>query len=280
MPPLPNSIRIFTERKRAGERLALVTAYDYPTAVLAERAGVDAILVGDSVANAVLGHSTTIPVTMEEMLHHTRAVARGVGSVLVISDMPFMSYQASEDDAVENAGRFLKEAGAGAVKMEGGERVTRLVRRLTSCGIPVMGHLGLTPQSVRQFGGFRVQGKNPEEARRMLDEARLLEEAGAFAVVLELVPTEVAEAITRALAIPTIGIGAGPGCDGEVQVLHDLIGLTGGFLPRHSHGYAEVGEVIESALRQYVADVRDRRFPTLENGTSVPELAEAVARKP
>src|SRR5947207_966780 len=248
MAPLPNSIRVFGERKRAGERLALVTAYDYPTALIAERAGVDAILVGDSVANVVLGHATTLPVTMEEMLHHTRAVARGVTSTLVISDMPFMSYQASEDDAVSNAGRFLKEAGAGAVKMEGGERVTRLVRRLTGCGIPVMGHLGMTPQSVRQFGGFRVQGKSREEATRILDEARLLEDAGAFAVVLELVPTEVAAAVTRALSIPTIGIGAGAACDGEVQVLHDLLGLTNGFLPRHSRVYADVGEIVENAL--------------------------------
>lgn len=279
MPALPNSIRVFAERKRAGERLAVVTAYDCPTARLAERAGIDAILVGDSVAMVVLGHSTTIPVTMEEMLHHTRAVSRGVTSTLLISDMPFMSYQASEDDAVANAGRLLKEAGAGAVKMEGGERVTRLVRRMTGCGIPVMGHLGMTPQSVRQFGGFRVQGKSREAANRILDEARLLEDAGAFAVVLELVPTEVAEAVTRALAIPTIGIGAGAACDGEVQVLHDLLGLTDGFLPRHSRVYADVGEIVESALRRYVADVRERRFPAPENGTSVPELADPVAWK-
>jgi 3-methyl-2-oxobutanoate hydroxymethyltransferase len=280
MPSAPASPHRFVERKRAGEKIVVVTAYDYPGAKFAERAGVDAILVGDSLGMVVLGYDTTVPVTMEEMLHHVRAVSRAVTRTLVIGDLPFMSYQASEEEAIRNAGRLLKEGGAHAVKLEGGERVAGTVRRMVEAGIPVMGHLGMTPQSVRQLGGFRVQGKRPEEAQRLREEAKLLEEAGAFSLVLELVPAELARAVSADLAIPTIGIGAGPECDGQVQVFHDLLGLFREFLPRHSRRYADLGEQIENALRSYVEDVRAGTFPTPENSITVPELGDALGCKP
>lgn len=276
--PVPTILQ-FRNRKQAGEKIAVVTAYDHAGAVLAERAGVDAILVGDSVGMVVLGYPNTVPVTMDEILHHVKAVKRGVTQTLVIADMPFMSFQASEDDAMRNAGRLLKEGGADAVKLEGGERVATLVRRMVDAGIPVMGHLGLTPQSVNQLGGWRVQGRQPEQARRILEEAGLLQAAGAFSLVLELVPAELAREITASLAIPTIGIGAGPECDGQVQVFHDLLGLFDGWLPRHSKRYANLGEQIESALKEYVSEVRSGAFPTDENSVSVPELAKRGAWK-
>jgi 3-methyl-2-oxobutanoate hydroxymethyltransferase len=213
----------------------------------------------------VLGYETTLPVTMEEMIHHTKAVARAVRRALVITDMPFLSYQASEDEAIRNAGRLLKEGGARAVKLEGGRRVIGLVRRMVEAGIPVMGHLGMTPQSVHAMGGFRVQGKGRAAGQALLDEALLLEDAGVFAIVLEVIPTELADAITRAVRVPTIGIGAGPSCDGEVQVLHDLLGMFDGFSPRHTRRYAEIGALIREALTQYVEDVRGGAFPTDEH---------------
>lgn len=253
------------KKKALGERIVVLTAYDYPSAQYADQAGVDAILVGDTLGMVVLGHPTTLPVTMEEMLHHVRAVTRARTKALVIADMPFLSYQADEDEAVRNAGRLLKEGGAQAVKLEGGGRMVPLVRRLVCTGIPVMGHLGMTPQSVHEFGGFRVQARQPDQARQLLEQALALEEAGAFAVVLELVPAEVAKAVTAALEIPTIGIGAGPGCDGEVQVFHDLVGLFEWFLPRHTKRYAEVGQVIREALARYAEEVRAGSFPAEEN---------------
>jgi 3-methyl-2-oxobutanoate hydroxymethyltransferase len=274
--PASASIQRFQEQKRAGEKIVVVTAYDYPGAKFAERAGVDAILVGDSLGMVVLGYDTTVPVTMEEMLHHVRAVCRAVTRTPVIADMPFMSYQASEEEAIRNAGRLLKEGGAHAVKLEGGERVASTVRRLVEAGIPVMGHLGMTPQSVRQLGGFRVQGKRPAEAQRLREEARMLEQAGAFSLVLELVPAELARAVTADRGIPTIGIGAGPECDGQVQVFHDLLGFFREFLPRHSRRYADLGEQLENALRAYVEDVRAGSFPSPENSITVPELREAL----
>jgi 3-methyl-2-oxobutanoate hydroxymethyltransferase len=274
------NIRRFEELKRAGEKIVVVTAYDYPGAKFAEKAGVDAILVGDSLGMVVLGYDTTVPVTMEEMLHHVRAVTRAVTRTLVIADLPFMSYQASEEEALRNAGRLLKEGGAHAVKLEGGAPVAGTVRRLVRAGIPVMGHLGMTPQSVRQLGGFRVQGKRPEEAARLREEARQLEEAGAFSLVLELVPAELARAISSDLTIPSIGIGAGPECDGQVQVYHDLLGLFREFLPRHSKRYADLGEAIEDALRSYAEDVRRGAFPSPDNSITVPELADSLAAKP
>jgi 3-methyl-2-oxobutanoate hydroxymethyltransferase len=264
----------FIEKKRRGEKLALLTAYDYPTAFFVDEAGVDAILVGDTLGMVVLGYETTLPVTMEQMLDRTAAVARATRRALVIADMPFLSFQVNEDEAVRNAGRFLKEAGAHAVKLEGGHRVVGLIRRLTDAGIPVLGHLGMTPQSVHQYGGFRLQGRTREDARRMLDEAAELQEAGVFAMVLELVPAELAAAITRAVAVPTIGIGAGPGCDGEVQVFHDILGLFEWLKPRHTRRYADLGRLIREAVGQYVSDVRNGDFPTHENSFHVPELKD------
>lgn len=264
----------FLARKQQGEKLVLLTAYDYPTAFFVDEAGVDGILVGDTLGMVVLGLETTLPVTMEQMLDRTAAVARAAKRSLVIADMPFLSYQVNEDEAVRNAGRFLKEAGAHAVKLEGGHRVAPLVRRLTEAGIPVMGHLGMTPQSVHQFGGFRLQGRGREEARRLLQDARELQEAGAFSLVLELIPAELAAAITKAVSIPTIGIGAGPACDGEVQVFHDILGLFEWLKPRHTKRYAELGELIRRAVGQYVAEVRGGEFPTDGHSFHVPELGD------
>jgi 3-methyl-2-oxobutanoate hydroxymethyltransferase len=264
----------FLAKKQRGEKLALLTAYDYPTAFFVDEAGVDGILVGDTLGMVVLGMETTLPVTMEQMLDRTAAVVRAAKRSLVIADMPFLSYQVNEDEAVRNAGRFLKEAGAHAVKLEGGHRVAAIVRRLTEAGIPVMGHLGMTPQSVHQFGGFRLQGRAREDAERMLEEACELQAAGVFSIVLELVPAELAAAITRMARVPTIGIGAGPDCDGEVQVFHDILGLFEWLKPRHTKRYADLGDVIRRAVGQYVADVRAGEFPTNENSFHVPELED------
>jgi 3-methyl-2-oxobutanoate hydroxymethyltransferase len=251
-------------KKTRGERIVMVTAYDYPSALYADAAGVDALLVGDSLGMVVLGHPTTLPVTLETMLHHVRAVVRARPKALVIADMPFLTYQVNEDEAVRNAGRLLQEGGAAAVKVEGGGRVTALVERLAAAGIPVMGHLGMTPQAVHGFGGFRVQAKQPEQARALLRDSVALERAGAFALVLEAIPSEVAAAVTQELRIPTIGIGAGPRCDGEVQVFHDLLGLWEGFVPRHTKRYAELGQQVRDALARYAEEVRAGTFPAEE----------------
>jgi len=259
--------------KRRGERIVMLTAYDFPSARLVDAAGADVILVGDTLGMVVLGYDTTVPVTMEEMLHHVKAVVRGVRHALVVADMPFMSYQIGADDALRNAARFLKEAGAQAVKLEGGTTVADTVRRLVDAGIPVMGHIGLTPQSLHQFGGYKVQGKTPQAAIRLMNDAIALEQAGAFAVVLELVPSALARLITQRLRVPTIGIGAGADCDGQVQVFHDLLGLFEGFVPKHTRQYAQVGETIRTALAAYASDVRDGRFPTEEQSFSMDEKA-------
>lgn len=256
------SITDLKAMKKRGEKIVMLTAYDHPSARLVEEAGVPLILVGDSLGMVVLGYDSTIPVTMEEMLHHVKPVVRGTSRAHVVADMPFMSYQASPADALRNAGRLLKEGGAQSVKLEGGLRVAETVRMMVEAGIPVMGHLGLTPQSVNQFGGYKVQGKTPAAAVKLLNDAVALQEAGAYAVVLETVPAPVAAAITQKLTIPTIGIGAGPACDGQVQVFHDLLGLITDFLPRHARRYAETGQSIIDAVRAYSADVRDGRFPT------------------
>ncbi len=261
------------EAKRQGRRVVMLTAYDYAMARLADAAGVDAILVGDSLGMVMLGHPTTLPVTMDVMVHHTRAVARAGTRALVIADMPFLSYQVSEDEAVRNAGRLVQEGGAAAVKVEGGGRVAALVERLTAAGIPVMGHLGMTPQSVHGFGGFRLQAKDAAAARKLLDDARTLEAAGAFALVLEVIPAEVAAAVSRELQIPTIGIGAGAGCDGQVQVLHDVLGLLGDFKPRHARRYLDGGQLITEALARYAEEVRGGAFPADENSFRRPDLA-------
>ncbi|MCH8198885.1 MAG: 3-methyl-2-oxobutanoate hydroxymethyltransferase [Chloroflexi bacterium] len=265
---MPVRITKLQEMKAAGERIACVTAYDFPSARLVQQAGFEVVLVGDSLGNVVLGYDTTIPVTMDDMLHHTRAVARGAPDLLVVADMPFLTFNVSADDALRNAGRLLQEGGAHAVKLEGGEPVAGTVRRLTRAGIPVMGHLGLTPQSVNQLGGYRVQGRTLEQAQRLLDDAVALEEAGAFSIVLEAVPAELAAIVTHRLRIPTIGIGAGLDCDGQIQVLHDILGF-GARRPKHAKRYADLNETIGTALAAYAQDVREGRFPTPEHAETI-----------
>lgn len=261
-----------------GERIAMITAYDYPTAQLVDEAGVPAILVGDSLGQVLLGYDTTVRVTMEEMLHHTKAVVRGTQRALVVGDMPFLSY-ASPDDAVANAGRFLREAGAQAVKIEGGVRSARIIEALVRSGIPVMGHIGLTPQAINALGKVRVQGKTREQARALLHDALAVQEAGAFAVVLELVPAQLAAAITARLRIPTIGIGAGAGCSGQVQVITDVLGL-GSFVPRHARPFTDLRGTILSAVSAYRAEVEAGTFPGEAQATRMDDaiLDEVLGR--
>jgi len=243
-----------------GRRLATVTAYDYPTARLADAAGIPLVLVGDSLAQTVLGYETTVRITLDEMLHHTRAVVRGTSRALVVGDMPFLTYS-DESEALGAAGRFLREGGAQAVKVEGGVRTARVVEALVRNGVPVMGHIGLTPQAIHAIGKFRVQGKTREQARSLLGDALAIQEAGAFAIVLELLPAQLAQAITDRLRIPTIGIGSGPGCDGQIQVLTDVLGLSLDRPPRHVRRYATLGETARDALAAYAADVESGAFP-------------------
>ena len=247
--------------KRKGEPITVVTAYDFPTAKLADQAGVEILLVGDSLGTVVLGYDSTLPVTMADMLHHTRAVTRAKPSALVVGDMPFMSYQASTEQAVVNAGRFVQEGGADAVKLEGGARVLEVVKRIVEAGIPVMGHLGLTPQSVLAFGGYKVQARGEADQERLVADARALEQAGCFALVLEGIPARLGAVVSRELQIPTIGIGAGVQCDGQVLVSHDLLGLYLGHQPKFVRRYAELGDATRDAFARYVADVKARRFP-------------------
>jgi 3-methyl-2-oxobutanoate hydroxymethyltransferase len=269
MAPRPKiTIQALLEMKRRGERIAMLTAYDHATALLEDRAGVDVILVGDSVGMAVLGYENTIPVTVEEIVHHLRAVTRAHPRALVTGDLPFMSYQAGPPDAVRNAGRLLKEGGAEAVKLEGGKRMEAVIKAIVDAAIPVMGHLGLTPQSLHQMGGYRVQGKDPRDADRLVEEAALLESYGCFALVVEGMPWKVAQRITQAVAIPTIGIGAGPHCDGQVLVVNDLLGMDESFAPRFVKRYAEVGKSMASAFESYIADVKAGRFPDLDHSYS------------
>ena len=242
----------------------MITAYDAPGAAMAYNAGIDLFLVGDSVAMTMLGFDSTLPVTMEDMLHHTRAVRRGAPDAFVVFDMPFMSYQCSISEAMHNAGLAIKQGGADAVKLEGGAEHKELVRRLTGAGIPVMPHLGLLPQHVQTLGGYRVSGKG-EDAKRLVADALELEAAGAFAIVLECVPQETGKMVTEALHIPTIGIGAGPECSGQIQVFHDVVGLCGDFIPRHSRRYVDAGSIIRNALAEYASDVRSGTFPAPEN---------------
>ena len=255
------TIRQLSEMKSRGEPIGMITAYDYTSARIVDSLGFPAILVGDSMSQVMLGYADTVPLTMEESLHHVRAVARGAAGAHIVADMPFMSYAAEWPEAVRNAGRFLKEGGAQSVKVEGGRRLTRAVGRMVAAGIPVMGHLGLTPQSVNQLGGYGVQAKSPAAARALLADALALEEAGAYAIVLELVPAEVAGEVTARLAIPTIGIGAGPHCDGQIQVLHDVLGLFEVFVPRHTRRYADMAGDMRAALGRYLEDVRTGAFP-------------------
>jgi 3-methyl-2-oxobutanoate hydroxymethyltransferase len=267
------------EMKRRGDRIVMVTAYDYPTGRLADAAGVDIVLVGDSAAMTVLGHDTTVPATMEEMVMLTRAAARGARRPLVVADMPFGSFQVSDEDALRNAVRFIKEAGADSVKLEGAGPTVSRVTALVGAGIPVMGHLGLTPQSATMLGGFRAQGRSADKARQLLEDARLLEQAGCFSIVLEAVPAPVAARITEALTVPTIGIGSGGDCDGQVLVLHDLLGLYEGRSPRFVKRYAEVGEAVKDALERYTSDVRSGAFPGEEHTYSIPDEELAAFEK-
>ncbi len=266
------SVHQLKQWKADGKRFAMITAYDYPSARLVEQAGIPIILVGDSVGSVVLGYESTVPVTMEDILYHTRAVVRATSKAIVLADMPFMSYQANADDAVRNAGRLLQEGGATAVKLEGGSHVAPLVRRMVESGIPVMGHLGLTPQSVNQFGGHKVQGKTPAAAAKLLNDARALEEAGAFAVVLETIPAPLAQMVTERISIPTIGIGAGPNCDAQVQVFHDMLGIYDDRRTlKHAKRYAVLGETIREAVRSYIGEVEGGEFPTKEHSFEMDE---------
>ena len=264
------TIHQLADMKRRGETIAMVTAYDYTSARIVDDVGFPAVLVGDSVSQVMLGYGDTVPLPVEESIRHARAVARGTERAHIVADMPFLSYSTGWPDAVRNAGRFLKEGGAQSVKVEGGRHVGRAVTRMVEAGIPVMGHLGLTPQSVNQLGGYKVQGKSPESATRIVEDALALEAAGAYAIVLELIPAEVAREVTRRLSIPTIGIGAGPHCDGQVQVLHDILGLFELFVPKHTRRYANMADDMRTALGRYLADVKDGSFPSEAESFAAP----------
>ncbi len=278
---MKTTVRHIQQKKARGEPIVMLTAYDYTSARIAAAAGVDIILVGDSLGMVIQGYETTLPVTLEDMIYHTRAVVRGAPESLVVLDMPFMTYQVSPEQALTNAGRALQATGAAAVKLEGGAHMAETVHRLVQAGIPVMGHIGLTPQSVHQLGGWRVRGRSSAEADRLIADAEALAEAGVFSIVLELVPIELAAAITARVPVPTIGIGAGPYCDGQVQVWHDILGLFPDLQPKHARRYAEVGALIHQAVAQYVDEVRRRAFPTAAHATHLPaELAAAYMPTP
>jgi len=262
---MKNTVRTFQMAKEEGRKISMLTAYDYSTAKLMDEAGIDAILVGDSLGNTILGYEDTVSVTMEDMIHHGAAVARGTSKTMVVIDMPFMSYQTNEYDALVNAGRLMKEGRAGAVKLEGGQSVCPQIKAITSAGIPVMAHLGLTPQSINAFGGNRVQGKSEEAARKIIEDAMAVQEAGAFAVVLECIPAKLATLITEKLAIPTIGIGAGNGCDGQVLVYQDMLGMFSDYIPKFAKKFADVGTVMKNAFADYIKEVSEGTYPAEEH---------------
>lgn len=262
---MKNTVATFAAAKAAGQRLSMLTAYDYSTAKLEDEAGINGILVGDSLGNVVLGYEDTVSVTMEDMIHHGAAVARGAKDALVVVDMPFMSYEASVEEAVRNAGRLMKEGRANAVKLEGGVRVVAQIAAIVAAGIPVMGHIGLTPQSINAFGGFKVQGKSEEAARALIEDAKAVEAAGAFAVVIEAVPAKLAQLVTETVSIPTIGIGAGAGCDGQILVYQDMLGMFSDFTPKFVKCYANVGEVMREAFAHYAEEVASGTFPAEEH---------------
>jgi len=262
---------VLREMKDRKEKIVMLTAYDCPTARMVDEAGIDAILVGDSLGNVILGYRDTLAVTMDEIVHHTKAVARGTKHALVIGDMPFLSYQASTEDAIRNAGRLIKEGRAEAVKVEGGRSVMDKVEAIVGAGIPVMGHLGLTPQWIHQFGGFKVRGKTEAAARSIMEDAKALEKAGVFSVVLECMPWQLAKMITERVEIPTIGIGAGSYCDGQVLVIHDLLGLSGGFSPKFVKKYVQLEGVVMKALADFKEDVKSGKFPSLEHSYEMKE---------
>ena len=258
------TIRDLRQMKKRCEKIAMITAYDYTAARLVEEAGTPVILVGDSLGNVILGYDSTLPVTMDDMVHHIKAVVRGTDRAHIVGDLPFLSYQADVAEAVRNAGRLLKEGGCQSVKLEGGRHMADTVRKIVQAGIPVMGHIGLTPQAVNQLSGYRVQGRTPRAAVELMEDAKVLEEAGAYAIVLETVPAQLGRLISERLSIPTIGIGAGVHCDGQVQVFHDLLGLFSDFTPKHARKYANLADTIRSAVSDYVSDVREENFPTDE----------------
>lgn len=278
---MPTTVQTFAAKKQRGEKIAVITAYDALTAAMVHAAGIDAILVGDSAAMMFAGHESTLPATMDEMLYHTRCVARGAKGAFIIADMPFLSYQCGDDEAVRNAGRFLKEAGANAVKLEGGDRPD-LIERIVGTGIPVMGHLGLLPQSVNALGGYKAQGKTASSAASMLRHATALDAAGCFAIVLECVPSELAAEITRAVRSATIGIGAGPDCDGQVSVVNDVLGLSTGYLPKHARRYEQFYDRGLAAVRAHVDEIRSIAFPGPENevGARASEAGAQAGRSP
>ncbi len=265
------TIRHIRDMKRRGERIAMLTAYDYTSARLAEAADIPLLLVGDSLGMVMLGYDSTVPVTLEAIIHHARAVVRGTTKALIVADLTFMTYTISPEQALQNAARLMQEAGVQAVKLEGGQHIAPTVQRLTTCGIPVMGHIGLTPQAVHQLAGYRVQGRSAEAAQHLVRDAQALQEAGAFSIVLELLPTALARVMSESLRIPTIGIGAGNACDGQVQVWHDLLGLFEDFVPKHTKQYTTLGATIRTALKQYAEEVRQGHFPTADHGFEMDE---------
>ncbi|PCI35379.1 MAG: 3-methyl-2-oxobutanoate hydroxymethyltransferase [Elusimicrobia bacterium] len=276
MPPSKKvTTRTLLDMKHKGENIVALTAYDAPTAALLNEAGVDAILVGDSVANVKLGYENTLPVTADEMLHHVKAVSRGNQHSLLIADMPYLSYEIDSQEALRTAGRFIKEGGAEAVKIEGGIEVGPIIKELVRINIPVMGHLGLTPQAVNRLGGYRVQGRRPQEAEKMLTDARILEGAGVFAIVLEAVPEDLAREITKKVGVPTIGIGAGKGCDGQILVIDDLLGMGAGPTPKFVKRYAELRPLMVDAVQRYAQDVRDSNFPGPDHTYTSPPKSRA-----
>ncbi|MBP1608481.1 MAG: panB [Acidobacteria bacterium] len=267
------TVSVLQAKKARREPITMLTAYDYPTALIMDNAGIDSLLVGDSLGMVVLGYENTLPVTMEDMLHHCKAVSRGASKAHLIGDMPFMSYQVSAAEAVRNAGRFLQEGGMDAVKLEGGRERAAAIKAIVSAGIPVMGHLGLTPQSVHKLGGWKIQGKSADAALRLVEDAHLLENAGCYALVLEAIPDRLAELISRRLQIPVIGIGAGAGCDGQVLVAHDMLGMFQRFTPIFVKKYADLNAQITEAVRGYISDVNTRSFPAAENSHPMDESA-------
>lgn len=266
---MKNTVSTIREQKKNDDKITMLTAYDYSTAKLIDEAGINSILIGDSLGNVILGYEDTLSVTMEDMIHHTRAVSRGAKNALIVADMPFMSYQTSVYDAVVNAGRLIKEGRAQAVKLEGGAAVCKQIRAIVDASIPVMAHLGLTPQSINAFGGFKVQGKTEEAAKRLISDAKAIEEAGAFAVVLEGIPAKLAEIITNTISIPTIGIGAGKGCDGQVLVYQDMLGMFSDFTPKFVKKFANVGEIMTGAFKEYIEEVKSGAFPKEEHSYKI-----------
>lgn len=259
--PAKITTQTVVDMKRNGEKISMITAYDFTMAQIVDQAGIDIILVGDSASNVMAGYDTTVPMTLEHMIYHTSCVVRGTEKALVIADLPFMSYQVTPEEALINAGRMMKEAGAHAVKLEGGKPISDTVKKIVEAGIPVMGHLGLTPQSIYQFGTYKVRAQEEEEAKNLIKDAKLLEEAGCFAIVLEKIPAKLAAQVSNSLSIPTIGIGAGVDCDGQVLVIHDMLGMNKGFNPRFLRRYADVHSVMTDAVQNYIKDIKDKDFP-------------------